>query len=234
MVWGGGQWAWPAVVARGNGQGHLVQVELRSPGECLAAGPHPLSIANGTLSIRVKVDLQKEPEASGSSRYSGSALSVEEGPMEEGVGLSKGAGPRQSGLVELEAGVYAMVGVLGLALLGVALMGLTLLVLLPLALRHRPRAGTYTPHWEEGLHLQQDELPGGGDCGTQRGSGRGQLSSPTTERNRVQFTTFSLGVAACSSPASTLSPIQWVCPDMELQEPETLRTFIEQLDNKLG
>lgn len=234
VVWGGGQWAWPAVVARGDGQGHLVQVELRPPGECLVAGPHPPSIANGTLSVSVKVEQQREPVASGSSRYSGSALSVESDPMEEGVGLPKGVGPRQSGLVELEAGVYAMVGVLGLALLGVALLGLVLLVLLPLALKHRPPGRAYTPHWEEGLHLQQDELPGSGDCGGQRGSGRGQLSSPTTERNRVQFTTFSLGNVACSSPAPALSPIQWVCPDMELQEPEALRTFMEQLDNKLG
>lgn len=234
VVWGGGQWAWPALVARGDGQGHLVQVELRPPGQCLAAGPHPLFIANGTLSVRVKVDQQGEPESSGSSRYSGSALSVEAGPMEEVVGLSKGTGPRQSGLVELEAGVYAMVGVLGISLLGVAMLGLILLVLLPLALRHRPPGQAYTPHWEEGLHLQQDELPGGSDCGGQRGSGRGQLSSPTTERKRVQFTTFSLRAAACSSPAPTLSPIQWVCPDMELQEPEALRTFMEQLDHKLG
>lgn len=234
VVWGGGQWAWPAVVARGNGQGHLVQVELRPPEECLAAGPHPLSIGNRTLSVRVKVDQQREPESSGSSRYSGSAFSAEAGPMEDGVGLPKGAGPHQSGLVEPEAGVYAMVGVLGLALLGVALLGLVLLVLLPLALRHRSHGRAYTPHWEEGLHLQQDELPGGGDCGGQRGTGQGQLSSPTSERKKVQFTTFSLGVVACSSPAPALSPIQWVCPDMELQEPEALRTFMEQLDHKLG
>lgn len=234
VVWGGGQWAWPAVVARGDGEGHLVQVELLPPEECSVSGPHQPSIANRTLSVRVKVDQQREPESSGSSRYSGSALSVEAGPMEEGVRLPKGAGPHQSGLVELEAGLYAMVGVLGLALLGVALMGLLLLVLLPLALRHRSSSRAFSPHWEEGLHLQQEELPGGGDCGSQRGSGQGQLSSPTTERNRVQFTTFSLGVAPCSSPASTLSPIQWVCPDMELQEPEALRTFMEQLDHKLG
>lgn len=235
IVWGGGQWAWPAVVARGDGQGHLVQVELHPPGECLASGPHPPSIANGTLSIRVKVDQQREPKSSGPSQYSGSALSVEAGPIEEGIRLPKGAGPRQSGLVELEAGVYTMVGVLGLTLLGVTLLGLVaLLVLLPLALRHHPPSRAYTPHWEEGLHLQQDELPGGGDCGSQRGSGRDQLSSPTTERKRVQFTTFSLRAAACSSPAPTISPIQWVCPDMELQEPEALRTFMEQLDNKLG
>lgn len=234
VLWGSGQWAWPVVVARGNGQGHLVQVELRPPEECFVAGPRPPSIANGTLSVRVKVDQQREPESSGSSRYSGSALSVEAGPIEGGVGRPKGAGPRHSWLVELEAGAYALVGMLGLALLGVALLGLVLLVLLPLALKHRPHGKAYTPHWEEGLHLQQDELPGSADCSGHRGSGRGQLSSPTTERKRVQFTTFSLGAAACPSTAPSLSPIQWVCPDMELQEPEALRTFMEQLDHKLG
>lgn len=234
VLWGGGQWACPAVVARGDGQGYLVQVELRPPEECLVVGPHPPSIANGTLNVRVKVDQQREPESSGSSRYSGSALSIEAGPMEEGVRLSKGAGPHQSGLVELEAGVYTIVGMLGLALLGVTLLGLVLLVLLPLALKNRPTGKAYSHHWEEGLHLQQDELPGSGDCGSQRGSGRGQLCSPTTERKRVQFTTFSLGAATCPSTAPTLSPIQWVCPDMELQEPVALRTFMEQLDHKLG
>lgn len=229
VLWGGGQWSWPAVVARGDGQGHLVKVELRPPEECLVTGLHPPSIANGTLSVQVKLDQQMEPESSGSSRYSGSALSVEGVLVEEGVGLPKGAGPHQSGLLALEAKMYAIVGALGLALLC-----LVLLVLLPLALKHRPPGRAYTPHWEEGLHLQQDELPGGGDCGVQRGSGPGQLSSPTTERKRVQFTTFSIGAAACPSTAPTLSPIQWVCPDMQLQEPEALRTFMEQLDHKLG
>lgn len=237
VVRGGGHLAWPAVVAHGDGQGGLVRVELSQSEACWTAGPHPLPIANGTLSIRVKVEQQEEPESGGPdpqarpdpSRYSGSALlSVEAGRREsegqaEGALLHEGSELNRSRLVALEPGVYALLGVLGLALL----------VLLPLGIRHRSRRPTSQGHhwaWpgqEEGLRLQQDELPGGD---TQRGNGQGQLSSPTTERKRVQFTTFSLGAAPCPP----LSPIQWVCPDMKLQEHEALRTFMEQLDQKVG
>ncbi|XP_077168297.1 transmembrane protein 132E isoform X3 [Paroedura picta] len=82
----------------------------------------------------------------------------------------------------------------------------------------------------------QSQVHGRGD-GSSGGSTRDQsedpLNSPTSKRKRVKFTTFatmpSEELAYNSIPIADEEDLEWVCPDMGLQDPEELHNYIHRI-----
>ncbi|KAM8827881.1 transmembrane protein 132C [Spinachia spinachia] len=168
--------------------------------------------------------------------------------------------PSRRSLTDLEIGMYALLGVFCLAIL------VFLINCISYAYKYRskqlsleaPEAMPHAHDWvwlgqDEGLCLQQqqqDELGGalqegsqllnGGIHGGCRAGGRDHrnesLNSPTTQRKRVKFTTFSNAKSGNGCPVLSplalvqTSEIKWVCPDIELGDSKDLRNYMEKLN----
>ncbi|XP_053700664.1 transmembrane protein 132C-like [Synchiropus splendidus] len=272
-------WRWPVIVAKGQGQGSLVRVEMSQSEQC-QRGKRRTIITTGTANVRVLLGQSEEQyrqpgdrlTQSESPNYGGSISDSNTGTVKggstpvksysptkpNGGRLSADNGskiasefakypdqaelprsrttneesPPRRGLTDLEIGMYALLGVFGLAIL------VFLINCISYAYKYRtkqlslesPETMPHTHDWvwlgqEEGLCRQQqqeDELCGALEEGSHLLNGvipRGCTStescdirgrdhkndSPTTKRKRVKFTTFSNSKSSNGCPG--LSPL---------------------------
>lgn len=134
------RWKWPTVVAKGEGQGLLVRVEVRPSGACPPETPGGV-LAAGTANVQVRLQVGRRrppdpPYLSGSVSEPDTTIkekikAIPDGKPREAGGLPKdpnmGQTPRSrssedraasgGGLSHLEMGLYPLLGVLCLALL---------------------------------------------------------------------------------------------------------------------
>uniref|UniRef100_A0A3Q3JGS3 Uncharacterized protein n=1 Tax=Monopterus albus TaxID=43700 RepID=A0A3Q3JGS3_MONAL len=245
-------WKWPIIVAKGEGQGLLVRVEM-NPSEVCQKGRRGTVIATGTANIQVRFARPDPPY------YDQADLPRSRSTDEDSL-------PSRRSLTDLEIGMYALLGVFCLAIL------VFLINCISYAYKYRskqlsmeaPEAMPHAHDWvwlgqEEGLCLQQqqqDELAGtleegsqllnggiqrdntgvGGCSSSGRDHSNESLNSPTTKRKRVKFTTFSNIKSSNGCPVLTplalvqTSEIKWVCPDIELGDSKDLRKYMEKLN----
>uniref|UniRef100_A0A8C6V2D4 Si:dkey-112m2.1 n=1 Tax=Neogobius melanostomus TaxID=47308 RepID=A0A8C6V2D4_9GOBI len=302
-------WKWPSIVAKGEGQGFLVRVEMSLSKQC-QKGKRSTILGTGMANIQVRLGLSEEYRQPGERRtrleppyYGGSISDLETGLINRGTTTIRGQAPerpnggrlsadsgarvpsefseysdqaeqphshstdhllpsRSRGLTDLEIGMYALLGVFCLAIM------VFLINCISYAYKYRskhlsietPEAMSHAHDWvwlgqEEGLCLQQDELCGALEEGSQLLNGGLQrsasaggcsssgkdhksesINSPTTKRKRVKFTTFSNVKASNGCPVLSplalvqTSEIKWVCPDIELGDSKDLRNYMERLN----
>lgn len=302
-------WKCPSVVAKGEGQGFLVRVEMSLSKQC-QKGKRSTVLATGVANIQVRLGLSDKYRQPGERRrrpeppyYGDSIPDLETGSINRGTVTIRGQAPGKSnggrlsadsgikvptefpeysdqaehphshstdhllpsrtrGLTDLEIGMYALLGVFCLAIM------VFLINCISYAYKYRskqlsietPEAMSHAHDWvwlgqEEGLCLQQEELCGALEEGSQLLNGGLQCSasaggcissgkdhksesmnSPTTKRKRVKFTTFSNTKASNGCPVLSplalvqTSEIKWVCPDIELGESKDLRNYMERLN----
>ncbi|KAK7895923.1 hypothetical protein WMY93_021248 [Mugilogobius chulae] len=301
-------WKWPSVVAKGEGQGSLVRVEMSLSKQC-QKGKRSTVLGTGMANIQVRLGLSEERRQPGERRnkpeppyYGGSISDMETGLINRGTTTMRGQAPgrpnggrlsadsgvqvpsefseypdqaeqphshstddllpsRSRGLTDLEIGMYALLGVFCLAIM------VFLINCISYAYKYRskqlsietPEAMPHAHDWvwlgqDEGLCLQQDELGGTLEEGSQllngglhRNASAGcssggkdhkneSMNSPTTKRKRVKFTTFSNAKASNGCPVLSplalvqTSDIKWVCPDIELGDSKDLRDYMERLN----
>uniref|UniRef100_A0A3B4APD8 Uncharacterized protein n=1 Tax=Periophthalmus magnuspinnatus TaxID=409849 RepID=A0A3B4APD8_9GOBI len=301
-------WKWPSIVAKGQGQGLLVRVEMSLSKQC-QKGKRSTVLGTGMANIQVRLGLSEEYRQPGERRtrpeppyYGGSISDMETGLINRGTTTMRGQAPgrpnggrlsadsgarvpsdfpeypdqaeqphshstddllpsRTRGLTDLEIGMYALLGVFCLAIM------VFLINCISYAYKYRskqlsietPETMPHAHDWvwlgqEEGLCLQQDELGGtleegsqllnGGlhrtasaGCGSSGKDHKNEsMNSPTTKRKRVKFTTFSNVKASNGCPVLSplalvqTSEIKWVCPDIELGDSKDLRNYMERLN----
>ncbi|XP_072311380.1 transmembrane protein 132C [Eucyclogobius newberryi] len=299
-------WKWPSIVAKGEGQGLLVRVEMSLSKQC-QKGKRSTVLGTGIANIQVR--LSEEYRQPGERRtrpeapyYGGSISDMETGLINRGTTTMRGQAPgrpnggrlsadsgvrvpsefseypdqaelphshstddllpsRTRGLTDLEIGMYALLGVFCLAIM------VFLINCISYAYKYRskqlsietPETMPHAHDWvwlghDEGLCLQQDELGGTLEEGSQllngglhRSASAGcsfsgkdhkneSMNSPTTKRKRVKFTTFSNAKASNGCPVLSplalvqTSEIKWVCPDIELGDSKDLRNYMERLN----
>lgn len=273
-------WKWPTVLAKAEGQGLLVRVEMSPPEACRPGEMLGGVLAAGTANIQVRLSKHPDPPSLTGSvpePDSGSleplATTKERSPLPPNGGRLSAPGesrevseypsvaevPRSRSAEEdlllwrrgltLEISMYALLGVFCVAIL------VFLVNCGSYTYRYRskppssdhPGMMTHAHEWvwlgqEEGLCLQQqqDEPSGPLEAGSQLLEGAGtrgrdeSLTSPTTQRKRVNFTTFS------SRPMALVQTraVKWACPfDVELsdsQEPSRTAPPMEQVARATG
>ncbi|KAF7663485.1 hypothetical protein LDENG_00209470, partial [Lucifuga dentata] len=173
-------WKWPVVVAKGEGQGSLVRVEM-SPSEMCQKGKRRTILATGMVKIQGHVPMR--PNGGRLSANSGVRVSGEFSEFPDQADLPRNRNteddllPSHRGLTDLEIGMYALLGVFCLAIL------VFLINCISYAYKYRskqlsleaPEAMPHAHDWvwlgqEEGLCLQQqqqDELGGTLEEGSQ-------------------------------------------------------------------
>lgn len=293
QVQSSGTWKWPTVVAKGEGQGRLVRVELRPSGACR---PETLGgvLAAGTASVRVRL---AEPEQR--SRQTGSGSEPDAGPPERSASTNRDqnrpgtrlgtdgevsdfseypsmaedqlASPRGRteedqlvspggrteedqlaslpGRTSLGVAVFALLGVFCLAVLGFLVNGVSYAYKYHSKQSSLENPGMVSHDWvwlgqEEGLHLpgllEEAQLRAATRANNGSSGRNDALNSPTTQRKRVKFTTFSN--ARSSSGCPGLGPlalvhttdVKWVGPDMELGDPKDPRRYLDKLHKELN
>uniref|UniRef100_A0A3Q3JPZ0 Uncharacterized protein n=1 Tax=Monopterus albus TaxID=43700 RepID=A0A3Q3JPZ0_MONAL len=178
-------WKWPIIVAKGEGQGLLVRVEM-NPSEVCQKGRRGTVIATGTANIQVRFGQPEDQYRQPSDRrarpdppyYGGSLSDMETGgniPVRPNGGrlaadlprsrsTDEDSLPSRRSLTDLEIGMYALLGVFCLAIL------VFLINCISYAYKYRskqlsmeaPEAMPHAHDWvwlgqEEGLCLQQQQ-----------------------------------------------------------------------------
>uniref|UniRef100_A0A668ACB1 Transmembrane protein 132C n=1 Tax=Myripristis murdjan TaxID=586833 RepID=A0A668ACB1_9TELE len=188
-------WKWPIVVAKGEGQGLLVRVEM-SPSEVCQKGKRRTVLATGVGNIQVRFGQPEEPYGQPGDRrtrpdppYYGEYPDQAELPR--GRTTEEDLLSSRRGLTDLEIGMYALLGVFCLAIL------VFLINCISYAYKYRskqlsleaPEAMPHAHDWvwlgqEEGLCLQQqqqDEIGGILEEGSQLLNGGVQRGSSSTQ-----------------------------------------------------
>lgn len=106
-------WKWPVIVAKGNGQGGLVRLEMSQSDMCKRGKQHAV-IAIGTVSVQVRLGQQGEPYRQAEDRrmrpdhlhYGGSIFEVETGLISRGATTARGQVPN-GGRLPTESGPRA-------------------------------------------------------------------------------------------------------------------------------
>ncbi|XDV38595.1 hypothetical protein PO909_007962 [Leuciscus waleckii] len=165
-------WRWPVVVAKGEGQGMLVRLEMYGPESCLKTKRRTL-LAAGNANVHVKFGRADETGNSASDKFPAQA------DLPPGHNTEEDLLQTRRGLTDLEIGMYALLGVFCLAIL------VFLINCVSYALKYRnkqlPLEGqetmTHAHDWvwlghdaellesQAGLCLDQEELGGTMDSG---------------------------------------------------------------------
>uniref|UniRef100_A0A3B4TVM4 Transmembrane protein 132C n=1 Tax=Seriola dumerili TaxID=41447 RepID=A0A3B4TVM4_SERDU len=177
-------WKWPIIVAKGEGQGLLVRVEM-SPSEVCQKGKRRTVLATGMANVQVRFSQPEEqyrqPGDRGHVPVRPNGGEFSEYPDQAELPRSRSTDedllPSRRGLTDLEIGMYALLGVFCLAIL------VFLINCISYAYKYRskhlsleaPEAMPHAHDWvwlgqEEGLCLQQqqqDELSGTLEEGSQ-------------------------------------------------------------------
>lgn len=233
-------WKWPTVVAKGEGQGALVRVELRPSEACWSQTPGGVLVA-GTASVRVRLgEPEQRSRRTGSPERSAPTSRDQNLPVGRSLPSEEDSLAPPAGLSSLEVGAYALMGALCSALLGFLLSCASAAYKNHSEQEPSENPGMVSHDWvwlgqEEGLHLpgflEEGGLPTGPGTRARNGStGRSEvLNSPTSKRKRVKFTTFSSTRSGSACPRlGPLAPVQ------DLGEPKDPRRDPEKLHKELN